>query len=194
MVSCQPQITHARFDRASRYVLALSILVMFMRPAAMGQAQHLMVTIATEKTNAAVTDAEISVNVGSNMYYIGGGQAPNWVAQPGLLVTDPVVPPQSFKLQAIQVDWAAFRQVEFPACRQNEQQNQQRPAKLTMADGESREVFLWYRSRGELTPLGPEDLKITGKMSVAGQVRGVEFQADWCKLLRLTVQVQSSPR
>ena len=180
----------ARLGRASLFVVALSIIAIFTGPPAMGQAQHLTVTIVTEKLSATVTDAEISVDVGSDMHYIGGGYARNWVAQSGLLVTDPVVPPQGFKLQPTRLNWAAVKQVEFlAACRPNEQQSQPPPEKLTMSSGESKNVYLWYDRRGDLTSLSPTDLKITGKMSVAGQLRGIEFQADVCQPLRLTIQL-----
>jgi hypothetical protein len=63
-----------------------------------------------------------------------------------------------------------------------------------MTSGESKDVYLWYLRRGDLTPLGPEDLRITGKMLVAGELRGVEFQADMCKPLRLAIQITRDKR
>jgi len=162
---------------------------------AMCQSHQLQVTITTEKMSATVTEADISVDVGSNLSYIGGGNVANWVAQPGLLVTDPVVPPRGFTLQATMINWAAIKEVEFFACKQTGQQPFQQelqPQKLTLNSGEAKDVYLWYRFRGELTRMGPQDLTIAGNMSVAGKIRGVEFQADGCKPLRLAIQVAGS--
>jgi len=154
---------------------------------AMCQSQQLRVTITTDKINATVTDAEILADVGSNMMYFGGGRPKNWFAQPGLLVTDPVVPPQGFKLQATLINWAAIKEIEFFACKQGDAQRQAQ--KLIFNNGEVRNVYLWYRSLGELTQMGPDDLKITGNMLVAGKNRPIEFQADACQSMRLEIQV-----
>jgi len=170
--------------------IMLAVLA-FSWQSAVCQSQQLRVTITTDKISATVTEAEILVDVGSNMFYMGGRRAANWVAQPGLLVTDPVVPPEGFKLQATRINWAAIKEVAFFACKQGGLQQPQ-AQKLIFNSGETRNVYLWYTSLGDLTQMGSQDLKIAGNMLVEGKIRGVEFQADACKPMRLEIQVVAS--
>jgi|GEM_PF-3663826 hypothetical protein len=179
----------ALLGKAILYTLALPTLVM--QPLAMCQLPHLSVTIVTDKTDNLVSDAEIMVNIGTGQRLFNGAAPPSWQAQTGLFVTDPVVPPQGFKLQPTLVNWAAIKQVEFHACGKNEWNR----ALLTMANGDSKEVFLWSpRWDGDFSILGASGLQVTGKLLVAGKVQDVEFHADWCRPLRLIIQVQASQR
>jgi hypothetical protein len=45
--------------------------------------------------------------------YFGGGEAPFWSAPLGLLITDPVIPPEGFELQPTTVEWASLKQVDL---------------------------------------------------------------------------------
>ena len=116
MVSSQAHMILARCGSTGLYVLAVSALVLLIRPAASGQAQRMTLTIVAEGTSSVVTDAQIMVDIGSAGYWLGA-PPPNWVVQAGISVTDPVVPPHGFKLQATSLNWTAIRQIEFSACR-----------------------------------------------------------------------------
>lgn len=128
--------------------LSLALLTAFLDVPTEAQDQHLTVTIMADKTNGTLSDAQILMNRGSNRLFIGGGEAPFWSAPSGLLITDPVIPPEGFQLQPTIVEWRSLKQIDFLSisnyCR----------VKITMVNGAQRDVFVWNdRWDGSKVPL-----------------------------------------
>lgn len=168
-----------------RHVVCLTaLLASLLLPAALvGQDKISTVTIVTEHVNRTITDAQILVNEESSLRKIGTSwQVPNWVPYEGIDVTDPVAPPDGFKIKSTTVKWSSIKQIDFLGCEQWDRCK----GTVTMRSGESRGVFVWRDSYLNMREgLAPDHVKIVGRMLVDGQLRDVEFQDtdSWLRLI-----------
>lgn len=151
------------------------------------QDENLTVTVVTDKVKGTLSAAQIQVNEESNRVKIGSlARIPNWIPYKAIETTDPVAPPEDFELIPTTVTWQSLKQVDFLGCDGNYCK-----AVLTMRNGQSREVFVWREDVwNRRVGLGPDHIKVVGKMMVAGQNRDVEFQG-YGSLLRPIVQSSS---
>jgi hypothetical protein len=177
------------YESTCRVLLLPTVLVtilMALLQAAAGQGKTLTVTVLSDKANGVVTDAQVWINEETNMIQLGHQEFnPHWVRYNEIEVTDPVIPPEGFELKPATIEWKSLRQIEFLVC----EHPPYCKAKIIMNNGQTRDVYVWrdeYSGRKE--GLEASHVKVSGKMSVNGQILDVEFQGDSTRPLRLIFQ------
>lgn len=133
-------------------------------------AQKLNITVITTESKTTLSAASILINSGHG--YLIGSVFQNFR---GIHVTDAAVPPKGFKLKSSIVNWNDLRQIEFVDWDVKEGDQRFTKARITLAAGPTREVFLWNPgSNDSLYSLVWSDIKIVGKLNVKGSEQEVE--------------------
>ncbi len=139
--------------------------------------QSLTVTVVTTKSKVPLSAATSKVSLSSahilcdsSKGYVMGSEFQEFA---GLYVTDPVIPREGTSLKPDLVPWSELRSVEF-----TDWDSAYMKARITLASGSPREVFLWKPgNKDSFSPIGKFDLKITGINVVKGKDRNVEFDS-----------------
>ena len=135
-------------------------------------AQTLTVSVTIGNNTTTIGSAKVEID--SSRGYMLGHSFQDFG---GFHVTDAVVPPDGVELRPSLVKWDAIKEVEFLDWNVKAGTKSFTKAKLTTADGSTREVFLWnLGNRDEDSQLDAYEVQIVGKLSIAGKDQDVQIK------------------
>ena len=146
-------------------------------------AQTLTVSVTIGNNTTTIGSAKVEID--SSRGYMLGHSFQDFG---GFHVTDAVVPPDGVELRPSLVKWDAIKEVEFLDWNVKAGTKSFTKAKLTTADGSTREVFLWnLGNRDEYSQLDAYQVQIVGKLSIAGKDQDVQIKGTTAGLKKLVI-------
>lgn len=133
-------------------------------------AQSVTLTVITANARIPVRNAKVLID--SAKGYLRGSIYQDFG---GLYITEAIAPPEGVRLKLQLVKWAEMKEVQFLDWGVKIGTEYFTKGKLTLANGSTREVFIWNISNSGYYHLSPGYLKVTGNATIGSGEQEIEI-------------------